>query len=235
MTQLEDLTAREAEVIRVLKVLGVKTRGFVVIGGYAVNALTSHRFSVDCDLVIARSSIPLLERVLAAEGYRKENAHVSRGLRGGKTLEYVKLVGDRPVSMDLYVDSVVCRQTGGSWTYNLVRENSIEANVAGVTDFTVGRVARRELLMAMKLHSGRDADLRDLVMLSEDSDWDTVAQFANCGSMGKLKGQLESSIETVSSEEFSPALRAEFGLRADVRPLIEKASEGLRRLTTSLS
>lgn len=235
MTQLEDLTAREAEVIRVLKALGLKAEGFIVIGGYAVNALTSHRFSVDCDLVIGRDDVPLLEKVLVGEGYRKEDARATRGLRSGTTLEYAKPVGGRPVSVDLYVDSVVCRQTGGSWTYDLVRENSIEANVAGITDFTVSRVARRELLMAMKLHSGRDADLRDLVMLSEDADWDMVTRFANCGSMENLKGQLESAIEKVSSEEFSPALRAEFSLRADVRPLIERASEGLRRLTASLS
>jgi len=53
MTYIADLTAREAEIIRLLKILSSQAGKFVVVGGYAVNALASHRFSVDCDLVIA--------------------------------------------------------------------------------------------------------------------------------------------------------------------------------------
>ena len=46
-----DLTAREAEIIRILRELGQLRDRFVVIGGYAVSAHGPHRFSVDCDLV----------------------------------------------------------------------------------------------------------------------------------------------------------------------------------------
>jgi hypothetical protein len=51
MSQKTDLTAREAEIIRILKVLGSQSENFALFGGYAINALTSHRFSVDCDIV----------------------------------------------------------------------------------------------------------------------------------------------------------------------------------------
>ncbi|MGQ9719546.1 MAG: hypothetical protein ACUVWK_06910 [Nitrososphaerales archaeon] len=47
MTHVVDLTAREAEIIRVLNILSSQTGRFIVVGGYAVNALASYSFSVD--------------------------------------------------------------------------------------------------------------------------------------------------------------------------------------------
>ena len=47
MSQSGYLTSRETEIIRILRVLTEATDGFVVIGGYAVNAHGQHRFSVD--------------------------------------------------------------------------------------------------------------------------------------------------------------------------------------------
>ena len=47
---MEQLQLREKEIFEMLK--KIKKRKFVVIGGYAVNAYTLPRFSVDCDIVI---------------------------------------------------------------------------------------------------------------------------------------------------------------------------------------
>src|SRR3989339_845518 len=47
---MENLQLREKEIFETLK--KIKKRNFVVIGGYAVNAYTLPRFSVDCDIVI---------------------------------------------------------------------------------------------------------------------------------------------------------------------------------------
>ena len=58
MSQSGYLTSRETEVIRILRILGEATDGFVVVGGYAVNALGQHRFSVDCDLATDRDNVP---------------------------------------------------------------------------------------------------------------------------------------------------------------------------------
>ena len=228
MTYLTDLNAREAEIIRTLKVLGSQAGKFIVVGGYAVNALDSHRFSVDCDLVVAQKDLRLFDRILKLEGYRRRRTRKQlQRIHRGKTVEYIKLIGGRRVSVDLFVNSMVCRQTGGAWSYELIRQNSIESNVTGLTDSALSLVPRRELLMAMKIHSGRPADLRDLTMLSEGAEWKAVARFAARGVKEKVIKQVASAIGTIGNSEFPSALRAEFGLRLDATALIKKAVQGL--------
>ncbi len=73
MSHAADLTAREAEIICILRALGPHVGKFVVVGGYAVNALTSHRFSVDCDMVVAEKDVKLFDDLLKKEGYTKQS------------------------------------------------------------------------------------------------------------------------------------------------------------------
>ncbi len=228
MTQETDLTAREAEVIRIISVLRSHSNKFVVIGGYAVSALGSHRFSVDCDVVVSEKELNSFERILAKEGYKKEKASGwLKEIHGAKTVRYVKVIVGRRVSVELYVNGVLCRDTGGEWSHELLLQNSVEANVVGVTDSTLSVVPKRELLIAMKLHPARDTDLRDIVMLGEEADWTEVANFASTGMRNKIIRQLDSAIRRIESGEFPSALRAEFGMRTDVTPVIRGAAEHL--------
>ena len=236
MTHETDLTAREAEVIRILRVLRSHSNKFVVIGGYAVSALGSHRFSVDCDVVVSEKELDSFQKILAKEGYKKEKASGwSKGTHGAKTVRYIKLIGGRRVSVDLYVNAVLCRDTGGEWSHELLLENSAEANVVGATDSTLSVVPRRELLIAMKLHPARDTDLRDIVMLGEEADWTAVANFASTGSRNKIIRQLDSAIRRIESREFPPALRAEFGMRTDASGLIREIAEHLKTVKLSFT
>jgi hypothetical protein len=102
--------------------------------------------------------------------------------------------------------------------------------VVGLTDSAHALVPKKELLMAMKTHAGRDTDLRDVVMLSERADWKAVKEFASRGSIDKVKKQIESAIATISKQEFASALKAEFGLRQDVSPIIKRTLDGLEKL-----
>ncbi len=236
MRYLVDLTAREAEVIRVLNALSPHLIKFVVVGGYAVNALASHRFSVDCDLVIDEKDLPFFGKTLKGEGYaRRKRTRLFKGIYGARVGEYIKLVGGRRVSVDLFINSMICRQTGGRWSYRLIRKNSFESNVIGLTDASISSVPRRELLMAMKMHSARDADLRDVIMLSEGADWNEVARFMRCGDKAKVIKQLTRAIETIGGTGFASALRAQFGLRSDATSLIRRAAEGLNKVKKLLS
>ena len=47
----------------------------------------------------------------------------------------------------------------------------------------------------MKLHSGRDTDLRDVVMLTNDADWRRVKGLCGRGSTEKLIPQLRKDVE----------------------------------------
>ena len=173
------LAAHEKEIIRILRVLNDVTDGFVVIGGYAVNAYGHHRFSVECELATNRDDLPVIDTTLRREGYELWKDRVRPPI-GVTTREYRKMVGE-PVSLEFFVNNVVSTTTRGLWTYKFIRENSAEAIVAGAADSAPSRVVQRDLLVAMKLHAGRTLDFADVAILSEKVDWKTVARCAACG------------------------------------------------------
>jgi len=139
------------------------------------------------------------------------------------------------VSVDLSINRVVCRDTGGEWSYELLLRNSTEANVVGVTDSTTAFVPKKELLIAMKLHPARDTDVRDVVMLGEEADWNVVAGFADTGTRTKLAKQLDSVIEKLGDKEFPSSIKAEFGMRTDVTLLINGTLEHLKAVRKFLA
>lgn len=233
MSQKEDLTARESEVIRILSVLGGGSGNFVVIGGYAINALTSHRFSVDCDIVTDSKGMKEIGRVLSKEGYTVLSRVRKQSIYGVKMKKYVKQVSSRKVSVEIFPREVSCRQTDGKWDFKLVVANSSKLRVVGLTDSVETLVPKKELLIAMKIHAGRDTDLRDVTMLSERADWGTVKEFTSCGDANRVRRQLESAIATINKSEFASALKAEFGVRYDVSPIIKRTINGLKKIRKS--
>ena len=230
MSQATDLLAREAEVIRILKVMGSLDSGFIVIGGYAINALTSHRFSVDCDIVVDSKGMKPVSAILDREGYRPISRLKKQPIYGVRMKKYVKPAGIGTVSVEVFPKELSCRQTDGTWTYELVRKNSSKLRVVGLTDSAEAQVPARELIMAMKIHAGRDTDLRDVTMLSEQVDWQAMKDFAYCGNIAKVKKQLDAAIETISKPEFVSSLKAEFALRSDVRPMVKRTVQGLEKV-----
>lgn len=229
MSQKTDLTAREAEIIRILKILEPQGENFVVFGGYAINALTSHRFSVDCDIVIDPKALKDTGTILAKEGYTALTTAKQPAYRV-KMIKYVKPIGPGKVSVELFPKEVSSRDTDGKWSFDLVKANSSKLRVVGLTDSVEALVPKRELVMAMKIHAGRQTDLRDIAMLSERADWKVVNEFALCGNIRKVRKQIESAIDTIGKPEFSSSLKAEFGLRYDVAPIIKRTLEGLRKV-----
>ena len=194
-----------------------------------MSALAQHRFSVDCDIVLSAKELESFAKVLTNEGYGKVKAtNFPKAIHGAKTAKYVKMIGGRRVAVDIYANSMLSRDTGGEWSYDKIVENSVETNVVGVVDSTMARVPKKELLIAMKLHAARDTDIRDIVMLGEHADWNSVADFADTGARRKLMSQLDLGIEKIRSKEFPSSLKAEFGLRIDVLPRIRETLEHLR-------
>lgn len=228
----ENLENREAEIIRTLSSL---PKGFVVIGGYATSALAVHRFSVDCDIVVSRKDLPEFRIHLAKQGYKKEKSAKGFDQTYQSEVEvYVKKIGDAPVSMDLFINGVTSRTTKASWSYEHVFENSIEAIVSGVGSSTEVKVPAKELLMAMKIHSGRDVDMRDIVMLCEDVDWDYVRKHVARGKREILLEQLTRMINKMTEDQFTQSLRATFEVRRDISPLVSYCRKNLAKLRTDM-
>jgi hypothetical protein len=231
MSQSGYLTSRETEIIRILRVLSEATDGFVVIGGYAVNAHGQHRFSVNCELATNRDNVPLIDATLLREGYELRRSEVRPPI-GVTIREYAKSVGGETASVELFVDTVVNTTTRGIWTYKFIQENSVEAIVVGATDSTPSRVTQRNLLVAMKLHAGQTQDFEDVVVLSERVDWKTVARCTATGSKQQLIKQIDYAIGEISSAKFASELKSIFAMRSDPTPLLKWAKLGLDSLGT---
>ena len=229
----ESLESREEEIIRTLSSL---PKGFVLIGGYATSALSVHRFSVDCDIVVSKKDVGEFDIHLTKQGYKKEKSAKGFDETYQSEVEvYAKKVGDTSVSVDLFVNGVASRTTKGSWSYEYIRDNSTEAIVSGARKSATGvPVPKKELLMAMKIHSGRDVDMRDIVMLCEGVDWGLVSKHATGGEKSVLLEQLTRIINRMAEERFIQSLRATFEVRRSIGPLISYCRKNLSKVRADM-
>src|SRR3989338_7039843 len=94
---------RETEIFSILK--EIKNQKFVLIGGYAVNAYTLPRFSVDCDIVVeGEQHVEAISKILVTKGYEKKEADKIASDYYGAFFRYEKVVAENfKVSMDILV------------------------------------------------------------------------------------------------------------------------------------
>ena len=101
------LQIRESGVFETLKKL--MQLNFVVIGGYAANAYTLPRFSLDCDIVAEnKRESDKIETVLLELGYKKIKHHENQDnfRRYEKQLE-----SSFKISFDILIGEIIDRQT----------------------------------------------------------------------------------------------------------------------------
>jgi len=197
---------RENEIFGVLQAFKAEALDFVVVGGYGVSAY-QHRFSVDADLVLRSEDLERFTRVLKEKGFEKDT---DRDLvYSGRYLAYVK-DAELPVTIDLLVDELQCRQTDASWSYRYFEDHSVEKEVEGSEESVNVRVPTEELLIAVKLHSGRLTDARDVVALIEDADLNEVENHIDRGDQEKLRQVLENIEQTVSDSDFEDSFKGVF-------------------------
>lgn len=156
-----DFSAREKVCFDVLKLLE-KNESYVVIGDYAVSSYGFPRFSIDLDVVIPETNLSFFHQFMSQEGFSKSKEKSDLAY-SGKFERHEKGL----VNIDLLINAVQSRQTGYSYPFSYVYSNSELRQVSGWDPFHKARVkvASREMLIALKIHSLRDADKRDIIML----------------------------------------------------------------------
>jgi len=217
------LIERENEVLSVIKKLSESKLDFIVVGGYAVSALARHRFSADCDLVIPKELLKVIENLLVEVGYKKSIEKAGFDIiYGGFFVSYEKKINDLPVTADLLVGSLVSRNTNASWSFDYIKQNSITAIVAGLQASVECKIPKKELLIAMKIHSMRRADIRDIIVLNEKVNWAEVLEHSKRGELEKLKEQLDRMIQALYDKKLVDSLKGVFTLKQDVNDMIAK-------------
>ncbi len=231
MSWIEKAVARENEILRMIELFTQSKFDLVLVGGYAVSAVGRHRFSVDCDFVIPKASRSEFERILIKEGYKKSvEKHGFDKVYGGEFVSFSKKVGGFPVAVDLLVGSLVSRQTGGVWRYDYIKENSSHGVVAGIENSIETTIPEKELLVALKIHSGRETDLRDIVILSRELDFDKVSKHIQKGDKSKLDEQIKRELKMLADSRFESSLKGVFTMRGDVSKDLARTRELLAKL-----
>jgi len=226
---------RENKILKTIRAFADACLDFVVVGGYAVSGLGRHRFSVDLDVVIDEKDLGAFAKILEERGFER---HAERAgfdeVYGGRFVSYVKRVNGLPVTADLLVGSLVCRATRVSWSYEYIKRHSIVTEVAGIELSARCRVPERELLIALKIHSGRRADLRDVVVLMEGADIDKTVRHLKRGNLEKLKTQIDHMVEMLRDPRLVDSLKGVFSIRRDVTDEIERARRVLERIRKAI-
>lgn len=198
---------REAELLDTLEAVIDAELPYVLIGGWAIAAF-NQRFTTDVDIVIPSQAVNDIIALLTANGYEK-TADVERStIYEGQTLRFEKDIGN-PVRFDVMVDALGCRQTEAEWSYRYLSQYSVAEELRTGRPI-IARIPERELLFAVKLHSGRKADTRDLVVLAADADFDRIGTHLNRGDPEKLAERIDAVLERLTAEDFEDAFKGVF-------------------------
>ena len=231
-----EFVRRENEIILTINRLAEEKVDFVVVGGYAVSGLGAHRFSVDCDVVVSKKEMLLVEELL--QGYGFERNVKKKGFDetyAGEFVSYEKKVGELPVTFDLLVGSLVCRTTEAAWSFDYIKKYSVEIAIAGIETVANCRVPEKELMIAFKIHSARRTDVRDIIMLMGNVDLEEILSHLKRGRNELLKTQVCNIMEMLNDPKLVDSLKGVFRLTVDVKKQIENAQRNMENLLKKLS
>lgn len=226
---------RSDALIELLEELTQAGHEYVLVGGYAVSAFNA-RFSTDLDIVVAPDSKAELVEFLEHRGFEETDSHAKEWFYDTEVLEYEKrITPQQPIGFDLLVNGLGCRQTEAQWSFNYLYDHSHQQEVRGGTVTTTAKVIDGAVLVAAKLHSGRETDLRDVLAVAEEIDLDTVTPHLQRGDDAALREQLERGLKILESEELKHGYRSDFGASAVSEETVSTLQEYLSSQIAQLS
>lgn len=107
------------------------------------------------------------------------------------------------------VGTLRCRQTDVEWSYRYLERHSSVKSLE-VADDLAARIPEPALLFALKLHSGRLADVRDLVVVGSQAEFDVIERHVDRGDPDALAGQIERVLETLEGDGFEGSFKGVF-------------------------
>lgn len=226
------LQERQAELIDTHRAIQDEGLPYVLVGGWAVSAFQT-RFTTDVDMVIPETELEAYDDLLNELDYSKEFDNDIANVYEGRIVRYEKQVGDTTVEFDALVGTLRCRQTDAEWSYRYLHEHSVIETLE-VTDNLTARIPEPALLFALKLHSGRLADARDLVIVGSEADLDQIEHHVHRGDPERLAKQIERVVEKLEREGFADSFKGVFQQKAlpedEIDELIEFLRSQLERL-----
>jgi hypothetical protein len=202
------LPERQSELVDTHRAVQDAELPYVLVGGWAVSAFQT-RFTTDIDTVIPATALDEYDSLLRDLGYEKQFEKDVSNEYEGRMIQYTKQVGDNEVKFEALVDAMSCRQTDAEWSYRYLHEHSTVESLDVAEDLD-GRIPEPALLFAMKLHSGRKADTRDLVVISTRAEFDRIERHVHRGDPKKLDGQIEMVLDRLPQDGFEDSFKGVF-------------------------
>jgi len=205
---------RSTALIDLLDEINESDLQYVLVGGYAVSAFNA-RFSTDLDIVVLPEEKDAFVEFLEAREFEETDSHRKKWVYDTAVIEYEKrLTPQQPIGFDLLVNGLGCRQTEAQWSFDYLSSHSSSAEISGGTAVTTAHVIDGAVLVAAKLHSGRETDIRDVLAVAEEIDLEAVTPHLHRGDENALREQLERGIEILDSDELRHGFRSDFGASA---------------------
>jgi hypothetical protein len=202
---MEELIKKENEIFEILQRFIDSNLDFIIVGGYAVSAF-KHRFSVDADIVIKSEDLPNFQSILKKKSFKKTIAKQLDNTYSSKFIRYEK----EQASVDILIDALASRTTNSSFSYDLIFKNSMKKKIIGIEKEVIARIPIKELLIVMKLHSGRLTDFRDIASLAKDTDLELIKKFLFIGDLKVLEENLLKLHKVVNDKNFIDSFKGVF-------------------------
>lgn len=213
------LFEREKEILRLIGLFIENNFKFIVIGGYAISTYKK-RFSVDLDVVIQENDLPKFEELLLKEGYSVSYEKEIALLYGENFKRFGKKMNNLPVDVDLLINGLVSRTTDATWSFKSIDKNSQKRKLDNLEFLT----PVRELLISMKMHSGRLSDVRDIIVLMP-CDKDKLKEFLLRGKLDKLKASIKKQAWFIEKPQFDDSFKGIFGIQSYNKKEIESSKK----------
>jgi hypothetical protein len=202
------LPERQAELVETHRDVHDADLPYVLVGGWAVSAFQT-RFTTDVDMVIPETALEDYDELLRDRGYTKEADDDVSNVYEGRMIQYEKAVGDYAVEFDALVGALRCRQTDAEWSYKYLHEHSVVESLEVAEDLPA-RIPEPSLLFSLKLHSGRMADARDLLVLGATAEYDRIERHLHRGDSEKLAERIESVLSVLEQDGFEDSFKGVF-------------------------
>ncbi len=202
---MEALIKKENDIFEILQKFVDSNLDFIVVGGYAISAF-KHRFSVDADIVIKSEDLQNFESILKKKSFKRT---ITKQLENAYSSKFVRYEKEQ-ASVDILIDALVSRTTNASFSYELLFDNSIKKKIIGIEKEIFARIPIKELLVVMKLHSGRLTDFRDIAALAKDTNLELMRKFLFVGNLSVLKENLSKLHKVVNDKNFIDSFKGVF-------------------------
>ncbi len=204
----EQLIQRENAIFDILQIFLDSNMNFILVGGYAVSSF-KHRFSMDADVVIKSEDLDKFEDTLRKNNFKRTISKELNNLYSTKFIRFEKNK-ELKISIDLFIDGIGIRQTNSVISFDKINKNSSKRKVEGTEKEIEVKIPIRELLIALKLQSGRLTDFRDIVALFKNVETSKVKEFMKDTDKNILKKNIKHLISLLNKKEFIDSFKGVF-------------------------